>query len=275
MATRRIRKGTTSFNVEDQPGTAHDGFWDWYESPTWEPETVAIFDGFLKPETTYIDLGAWIGPTALLAAGVSGEVLCVEPDPVARAQLCTNVDLNPGLQPKITVYDFAVAAADGSATLSSNLGGDSESSLVRPFPGGASWTVPVVDIKAFLRSPRASNAAFIKIDIEGAEYDLIPRMGPFIKQQRPTLYLSMHPNYLYDKTSVATKFSSGARLLYRNWKMLRTLLGYRHHYVYDETVNCLRDIRRRNILRVLLPLPHRSFFLTEPCAFTDEESPPN
>ena len=67
---------------------------------------------------------------------------------------------------------------------------------------------------------------------------------------------------------------SGVRALRLNRRMLRALLTYRHHYVYDERTGGLKDVRLYNVLRVLVPLPVRPAFLIGACVFTDRRAVP-
>lgn len=45
---------------------------------------------YCNKENTYIDIGAWIGPTVLYGACVSKHVYAIEPDPAAVSQLKKN-----------------------------------------------------------------------------------------------------------------------------------------------------------------------------------------
>lgn len=271
MSTRVITKGAATYRVASERGSAYDRFWDWFESPTWEPDTVEVFSRCLRPDSAYVDFGAWIGPTVLLAGSIARRVVCVEPDPVAREHLERNLALNESLSRKVRVHGFAIAAADGTAELAAKEdGGNSLSSLLHRHEAPVSWTVETVGIQSFLRRGDVAGSDFFKFDVEGAEYEVIPRMRAYIHANRPSIYLSTHAPLLFDKSSLRTRLSSGVRALYLNWRMLKTLLAYRHHYVFDADAGRLVDIRLRNLLRVLIPLPLRASFLIESCLFTDE-----
>jgi FkbM family methyltransferase len=262
---RAITKAGATFNVADRD--EYSAFWDWYETDDWEPETVAVFSRFLRPDTRYVDLGAWIGSTVLLAAPLVSRIVCVEPDPLAFAALSENLALNPEVMEKTTAVQAAVGATDGSVILTSaGAGGDSNSSVARAGDTGARWETEQVSIATLLLRAALGPPDFIKVDIEGAEYDLLSTLPV----QPPTLYVALHPNLLIDKRSLAARISSSMRALRANRRFLRALLQYRHHYVYDEKKRELRDIRSRNVLRVLLPLPLRVSFLVGACVFTNE-----
>lgn len=264
--TRAISKADVAFHVTDR--VEYRAFWDWYETKTWEPETTAVFARFLRPDTRYVDLGAWIGSTVLLAAPQVSLVVCAEPDPLAFAVLTENLALNPDAAAKTVAVRAALGASDGMVTLSSTgAGGDSNSSVVRPGDAGAHWQTEQVSFATLLSRAGIDAADFVKIDIEGAEYDLVPAMQ---EQPARTLYMALHPNLLIDKRSLAARVTSSIRALRLNRRLLRALLPYRHHYVFDEATRTFRDVRMRNVARVLLPLPVRASFLIGACVFTNE-----
>lgn len=261
---RSIRKGRAAFGVADRD--EYRGFWEWYETDDWEPDTVAVFDRFLRPGTRYVDLGAWIGPTVLLAAPAVSRVVCAEPDPIAFAALAENLGLNPETASKTVALHAAVGPSDGTTVLrSAGDGGDSNSSIVRPGDEGVRWEIEQLSFSRLLSRACLDAADFVKIDIEGAEYELVPMMT-----ERPTLYIAFHPNLLVDKRSLAARISSSLRALRMNHRLLRAVMPYRHHYVYDAETESFRDVRRRNRLRMLVPLPLRASFLIGSCVFTNE-----
>src|SRR5947208_17197036 len=67
------------------------GIW---EDGSWEPETLQVVERFVKPGTTLVDIGAWLGPVSLWATHLGGRAVAVEPDPVAVEYLRRIVDAN-------------------------------------------------------------------------------------------------------------------------------------------------------------------------------------
>ena len=47
----------------------------------WEPETLAMIRYCLrvKPNSVYVDFGAWVGPTAIFASSYARKVYALEP----------------------------------------------------------------------------------------------------------------------------------------------------------------------------------------------------
>jgi FkbM family methyltransferase len=269
-ASRRIAKGGVEFNVESGARTDHDLFWDWYEQPTWEPETVAVYEAFAGTGVRIVDVGGWIGPTVLLAASLGATVLAVEPDPVAADTLRRNVALNPALAGQVTVLEAALGAADGRAELVSPSpdGGDSLSHLAAVRDEHA-WAceVDTLSVSTLLESPEAREAEFFKLDAEAAEYTVVPALRRHIAAARPSLYVATHPNLLYDRRSTRRRVGSGLHALAANRRLLATVTTYRHHYAWDGAG--LTDVRSRNVRRAWAPLPLRSSLLIGACLFTD------
>ena len=88
----KINKRNKSFHVQ-LDGSLRDDFWvDKYQS--WENETFDIFDSYVKPNTTVIDIGSWFGPTALYLSCLGAKVIAVEADRESVEVLKNNISLN-------------------------------------------------------------------------------------------------------------------------------------------------------------------------------------
>ena len=191
-APRKIRLGETIVSVaDDQPS-----FWEKVERGLWEPETLALIDRQVAPGTTFLDLGAWVGPTALYAAARGARVLALEADPVALAQLHRNLAVNPALAQRIEVLARAVHAADGQVRFGARRKpGDSMSSVLVA-PGAATWLADTITPRALAARLGAGEQLFVKMDIEGGEYELLPCMRPLIDRPGCRVLVSFHPRIL-------------------------------------------------------------------------------
>src|SRR5262245_63720917 len=65
----RVRVRDVSFQVRDDEYAA---FWARVGSGDWEPDSFGILDHFLSGESTFVDIGAWIGPLTLYGASIAG-----------------------------------------------------------------------------------------------------------------------------------------------------------------------------------------------------------
>ncbi|WP_409733389.1 FkbM family methyltransferase [Tabrizicola flagellatus] len=210
---RTIAIGNCSYAVEEG---AHRRFWKRVNSGVWEPETFAIFDEFIGGESLFLDVGAWIGPTALYGVQRAARCIAFEPDPLAFAELEANVAANRGQVwvEKLELHQCAINSDGRSFILGGRgEGGDSMSSAL--FPNRTSrWTVEarrLHDVLATERQP--GQPVFIKIDIEGGEYELLPAIGDIIADPLVTAYVSFHPRMLRNSLA-ATNDPMKASVIY-------------------------------------------------------------
>jgi len=178
------------FTVADEPAD----FWGWVERGNYNPEWARL-DDFLKPEHTFLDLGAWVGSHSLYASRVASHIVSVEPDPVAFTILEQNLKLNGLPEP----HRLAIAGKEGVITLGSGFLGAS-TTRVNPREGGGigAWEpghqfdIPCTTLRQFVAREQLTGPLFIKIDVEGSEEDII-RDFEFFEEYRPVVYLSLHP----------------------------------------------------------------------------------
>ncbi|MES9696309.1 MULTISPECIES: FkbM family methyltransferase [Bacillus] len=224
----QVTKKDVHFNVISNPHTT----WIWNEMNhgKWEEETFKIFDRFLSPAHSYLDIGAWIGPTVLYGAHRAKHVYGIEPDPVAFKELLTNLSLNHSIFSKITPLNVAIAEESGDINLYMRHSfGDSTSSLV-PTISNHSCKVQALTIYDLITQNNIQDINFIKMDIEGGEYSLIPQLQEFLTLNKPTLYLSLHPRFLHEHLHfVSTEDSSSP--VHQTEKLLDSLQNYK--YIYD------------------------------------------
>ncbi|WP_299982531.1 FkbM family methyltransferase [uncultured Ruegeria sp.] len=175
----------------------HSKFWRKVSEGKWEPDTFALLDKYLTPDSDYLDIGAWIGPTVLYGASKARHVWCFEPDPTAFRHLAWNLDLNE----INNVSAFGVALSDqfGVARMASVRGepGDSTSSLLHDGAHGSDALTIAWD--QFEAVNDLSRVSLVKMDIEGAEFFVLPTLLQWLKKQRPALYLSLHSPLLDDE----------------------------------------------------------------------------
>lgn len=172
----------------------HSKFWRKVSAGDWEPETFDILDQHLHPDRDYIDIGAWIGPTVLYAARRARHVWCFEPDPVAYRHLVWNLELNDIRN--VSAFSVAISGGFGVARMASQRGeaGDSTSSLLHD--GAHGTDALTIGWDQFAQSADLSAVSLVKMDIEGAEFPVLPSLRPWLTQTRPALLLSTHAPYL-------------------------------------------------------------------------------
>ena len=84
----------------------NDAYWQVIAQGKWEPATFRVFERFIDREHSYIDMGAFVGPTLLYGCQIARRAYGIEPDPIAYAELQQNIDGNRpvtdnGLEPEL------------------------------------------------------------------------------------------------------------------------------------------------------------------------------
>lgn len=194
----RITVNGTSFNVDE---TLPHPFWSGVADGRWEPDTFRLFDRVLLPDWRFVDIGAWIGPTTLYAARKVARVDAYECDPVALRALRRNIGANPDLAGRITPYEHAIGEEDGFMRLYSAALGNSETSIYASHQRGAemrelreSVLAGVRDVRAVFRDRgyAACDQTFVKMDVEGAEFRILPRLADVVADSRCVWCVSFH-----------------------------------------------------------------------------------
>lgn len=170
-------------------------FWRTTPKNEWEPYTLKILQKFLGPESVYCDIGAWIGPTVLYASKLCKQVYCFEPDYNAYRYLLWNIELNR--LDNVLPFNMALSDQNGVfkiAPFGKSLG-DTTTSLLNADKAG-SISVAAITLKTAQEIAVPTKVDFMKIDIEGAEFALLPAIKDYLAEFRPIVYLSTHTPYL-------------------------------------------------------------------------------
>ncbi len=164
-----------------------------------EEGTLRFFDAVLPRCTRMVDFGAYIGLTALYAATQVETVFAFEPSPVNHELLARNVAENPELASRIRLFRHGLGARDEEVTLYGKGTADSGSSVFREVErdqvlyGQPNAIVPLRDAAVVLREIGLDRRALLKIDIEGAEYEVLRVIAPLLAEHKPWLHVSFHP----------------------------------------------------------------------------------
>jgi len=174
-------------------------FWAQYDEGAWEPQTHDAINEYVTPGSTYVDIGAWIGPTVLWAAPLAGRIIAVEPDPIAVELLIKN----PAPHENVEIIVGAVADHTGVAELAPH--GEGFGSSMSRLAAGVNqsnvwdmnakvvvscWTLPdLFDVC------NLEGVSLVKMDIEGGERDVLPEVAPFLAEQGIPFLVSLHRSW--------------------------------------------------------------------------------
>lgn len=142
----------------------------------------------IKPDDIVIDIGAHIGSFAIYVASLGATVLAFEPAKVNFDLLLENIELNGY---KVETYKLGIMDPGRERTLyirEGNFGGCSFYTS-----GSLSERVKTITLKEVFDTYEIERCDFLKIDCEGAEYDILRDFPYFNRVKRMGLeYLEDH-----------------------------------------------------------------------------------
>lgn len=194
----------------------------------YEPSETRFILSRLAPGDVFLDIGANVGWFSILAAdrvGTSGRVHAFEPR-AETARLLTRSIADNGFSDRVTLHVTALGAADGESRLlgseaSTNLGGfrlarDADEAFPR-------MTSEVVSLTALDSLPIEAPVRLIKLDVEGAEPQVLEGARNLIARDRPVI--------------LSEVFAPGLRHVSNqepaDYAALVAGLGYRMHALVD------------------------------------------
>jgi FkbM family methyltransferase len=186
----RIKSGPAK-GLRFNPGASAVGFL----FGTHDREVQHVLARLLHPGMTAYDIGANVGFTAVLAAKQTtpdGRVVCFEPLEANAAQLHHNARLN-GFD-HIAVRLEALGRQDGEAefTLShSPTWGRLAQAGATPDASG-STRVLVRSLDSIRANEGIAPPEFIKMDVEGAEADVLAGAAGLLAEARPVMVIELH-----------------------------------------------------------------------------------
>ncbi len=148
------------------------------QAGTFEAAELAFVERFLRPQMTVLDIGAHHGLYSLLASrkvGPRGRVISFEPSPRERKALRLNLALN--WSRNVSVHEVALGSEAGEADFFLVEGTETGCNSLRP-PELKTGTyrptrVRVAVLDDWLRKRKIGTVDFIKIDVEGAELEVL------------------------------------------------------------------------------------------------------
>ena len=145
-----------------------------------EPDIQFIAEHYINKGQSVIDIGANVGLTAKAfakAVGIEGSVHAIEPEYSNFKYLCTNT-----LQyPQVIPHRLAISNKDETRKLKLNPVSGTGNSLYG-VKTGKTQNVSCVSFESFCKQEEITQVDWIKIDVEGAELDVIRGMGLFCEK---------------------------------------------------------------------------------------------
>lgn len=157
-----------------------------------EPVVRDFLAANLKPGMTVFDIGANVGYFTLYSArlvGSQGRVIAIEGDPAVAALLQKNAALNA--LSNVTVIAGVAARANGTMRFGRGKA-SGWSGLHSEAP--EEWIeVPAHTVDSLADQLRLDRLDFVKIDVEGAEEEVISGMAQTLRGFGPAILVELHP----------------------------------------------------------------------------------
>ena len=158
----------------------------------WEPMITEYVRGALNPGDTFIDIGANIGYYTVLASrmvGDSGSVISIEAHPGIYDRLKKNVALND--RKNVRIINAAAGSSRGELPIFSgpeiNLGHTTTVATIADSEGlRCDGMVRSDTLESLVGMNSLYNARLIKVDVEGAEYEVLSTIFDSLAQFSPT-----------------------------------------------------------------------------------------
>lgn len=166
------------------------------KSGAYEPHVTNIFRQYVKPGMHILDIGANIGYFTMLAASLvksSGSVTAIEPNP-ENAKLM-ELSRRANKFDQVTIVQAGAGRALGLLVLNTAYSNGATSDLSAD-PSQLAHATTVLCLRIDDNVPTDKQIGFIKIDIEGAEYNALLGASALIKRCHPVIVSEFSPGML-------------------------------------------------------------------------------
>jgi FkbM family methyltransferase len=159
----------------------------------YEPHVTRLFRARVRPGMHVLDIGANIGYYTMLSAslvGPSGSVTAIEPNPESVKLLEASRQENRF--DNVTVFQVAAGREPGLLVMH----GFYSNAMTSAVPESAAALVTSKTVPAFpvdVLVPREKKIDFVKIDVEGAEYNALLGAKALLERSHPTIVSEFSP----------------------------------------------------------------------------------
>tara|TARA_B110000285_G_scaffold204034_1_gene240672 strand:+ start:469 stop:1845 length:1377 start_codon:yes stop_codon:yes gene_type:complete len=170
----------------------------------WENDTFEIFDTYLNKDKIMIDIGGWIGTTAMYGSRQSKHVYCIEADTLSFNDLSLNMN-NNCINNNYTLINKAIYNENNidigfgkNKFMHNSKLNDSTSQI---YKNDCNNTVKTITIDAIINdyNINVNDISLIKVDIEGGEEYILNDLYKIYDNYNINLYVSMHYGWWSNK----------------------------------------------------------------------------
>jgi FkbM family methyltransferase len=173
-----------------------------------------IFAQHLKTGAVFYDIGANVGFFSIVAAklvGDSGKVIAFEPGKDNAQAIRHNGALNNFKQIEVIEKAISNNSGSGQLLLAKYSGGHALATADAPPDLAGEITVDVVSIDDLIAQKLIEPPNFVKVDVEGAELDVLKGMKETIKTYQPTIIYEVDDG---DRTAYERKYQELADFMH-------------------------------------------------------------
>jgi FkbM family methyltransferase len=164
------------------------------------------------------------------------DITAFEPSPVNFQFLSANVAVNASLARRITVHNHGIGVRDEQVPLYAKAYADSGSSVFqvvergRAVAGRPEATVELRSAPELLDEIGLTARTLLKIDIEGAEYAVLPALAGLLAERKPWLHVSFHP---FNLAADRDPFDASVSRLRAALQVAEATSCYRYLHLFD------------------------------------------
>jgi len=193
----------------------------------YEPSVQCLIADRLVPGACFIDVGANIGFFSLLAAklaGPTGQIIAVEPVHANADLIKANATLNRFSNVMVVRVAAGSANRTGDLILARHHRGATFASAGSPHDARSRISVPVVTLDGLVSHLRLPPPAMVKIDVEGAELEVLAGMSDTLWRHRPDVLFEVDAPGLSEAEARYTKVNQA--LEYYGYEVHRLEAAY-------------------------------------------------
>lgn len=198
-----------------------DSFW---RSNLHERRVFGLIGELLRKGGVFIDAGSWIGDMTLYGAHFADRTISIEPNRAAASYLSLNLDLNEDVIRPVAIESAALSGSTGIGELSVPVNSlRSVASLSEYNPAFRKFEqrrgqpqdviieqVALISLPDLLQKHKISSVQLLKMDIEGAERQVLAHQSACINTIEAVL-IELHPYRFKQNDGYFTDIRSGLR----------------------------------------------------------------
>lgn len=208
---------------------------EWYTEQGWEKARLESMEATTKPGDVVYYIGAEEGEMcALLAMWGGSNIVMFEPNDRVWPNIKAIWEANNIVIPYACYVGFAANETEGTGLYTSQWPPCADGEVIHDHGFKElhdSGNIPKTKIDDL---SLALEPDMISLDVEGSEWEVLRGAEQTLRQHRPRIYLSLHPEFMF---RIYGEYGYDLRAWIKNIGYKETLLDYQHevHLLYEST----------------------------------------